>query len=273
MVAEETWKKVFAKKDEIDILKDKRWDKLHILIEARKSDDRIWQAAALGLTESVTRLDCAVAEFASLVEELRSIKKERATILFLAANAVENVHLALDEEIRAIGNSLERTPGWEKITLASRWAVRPSDILHAVNELQPAAVHFSGHGTEAGELVFEGREGKPSYVKAHTMVKAIAAACPYTRFCFFNACFSEIDAAAVVERLEAAVGMRTVIPDSAAIAFAKQFYSAIGFGKDLAAAMEEAQTALEIEGIEAGNTPVLHLKAGVNASDIVIAPL
>jgi hypothetical protein len=142
-----------------------------------------------------------------------------------------------------------------------------------VNELQPAAVHFSGHGTPSGELVFEGGDGKPSYVKARDMVNAIAAACPSTRFCFFNACFSDADAAAVVEKLDAAVGMRTVMPDPAAIAFAKQFYSAIGFGKSLADAMEEARALLRIEGIEAGDTPVLHLRAGADAKGIIIAPL
>jgi hypothetical protein len=272
IVAEETWKKAFAKIDEIATSKDERLGKLQALLHARGGDDRAWQSAALELAVAETQLDRATLELSGLVKDLRSLKKERATILFLAANAVENVHLALDEEIRAIGGALEKTPGWDKITLVSRWAVRPPDILQAVNELQPVVIHFSGHGTPKGELIFEGKEGSQFPVKAHAMVKAITAACPDTRFCYFNACFSDADAAAVVTRLEAAVGMRTAISDAAALAFARQFYSAVGFGKSLAVAMAEARAILEIEGIEEEDTPVLHLRPGTDAASIALIP-
>ncbi len=39
--------------------------------------------------------------------------------------------------------------------LESRWAVRTQDLLQALNEVKPRVVHFSGHGSEAEELILE----------------------------------------------------------------------------------------------------------------------
>ncbi len=35
----------------------------------------------------------------------------------------------------------------DSVELESRWAVRPSDLLQALNEAEPRVVHFSGHGS------------------------------------------------------------------------------------------------------------------------------
>ena len=46
-----------------------------------------------------------------------------------------------------------------------------------------------------------------------------------------NACYSETQARAIAEHIDAVVGMTTAVGDQAAINFAAAFYQALGFGR------------------------------------------
>ena len=99
---------------------------------------------------------------------------------------------------------------------------------------------------------------------------AVASASKKVRMIFFNACFSQKEAQAVVDKVEAAIGMNTEIGDEAAIVFAAQFYSSIGFGQNLQQAFDQAKAALLLKGIAEENTPVLYVRKGLLAQDIVM---
>lgn len=75
---------------------------------------------------------------------------------------------------------------------------------------------------------------------------------------------------AVVEHVDAAIGMNTSIGDDAARVFAAQFYSSIGFGLSLEKAFQQAKASLMLEGIDEEDTPELYVKDGLDASEIVI---
>jgi hypothetical protein len=64
--------------------------------------------------------------------------------------------------------------------------------------------------------------------------------------------------------------MNTSIGDEAARVFASSFYSAIGFGRSVLDAFNQAKTALMLEGIPEANTPVLFTREGINPEDIVL---
>ena len=74
----------------------------------------------------------------------------------------------------------------------------------------------------------------------------------------------------IVEQVDAAIGMNTSIGDEAALVFASQFYSSIGFGKDLKTAFNQAKAALMLEGIEEETTPELFVRNGLQAENIVL---
>ena len=74
----------------------------------------------------------------------------------------------------------------------------------------------------------------------------------------------------IVEHADAAIGMNTSIGDEAALVFASQFYSSIGFGKDLKTAFNQAKAALMLEGIEEETTPELFVRNGLQAENIVL---
>ena len=64
--------------------------------------------------------------------------------------------------------------------------------------------------------------------------------------------------------------MADTIGDDAARVFAAQFYSAIGFGKSVSIAFEQAKAALLLEGIREEETPELFLQEGVEAEDFIL---
>ena len=51
------------------------------------------------------------------------------------------------------------------------------------------------------------------------------------------------------DHVDVAIGMNTSIGDEAALVFASQFYSSIGFGKSIKTAFDQAKAALMLEGI------------------------
>ena len=198
--------------------------------------------------------------------EIAKLKKQanKIKVLFLSANAVDTGRLCLDEEVRSIQEMLRKSDYRDSIDFVTRWAARPMDLLQAINEVSPAIVHFSGHGTPTGELAFQAGDGKTKLVTPDAMAAAIAAAADSVRVVLFNACFSKFQAEAVVRYVDAAIGMKISIGDGAARIFSCQFYSAIGFGRSLSDAFKQATAALMLERTNEEDIPVLLTKPGVD---------
>src|SRR5690348_1663009 len=85
-------------------------------------------------------------------------------VLFLSANPAGTQPLALDEEIREITNKIRASEHREAVELISRWAVRPDDLLQALNEHKPHIVHFSGHGSPTEEILLLDNDRHPKPV-------------------------------------------------------------------------------------------------------------
>lgn len=177
------------------------------------------------------------------IERLKSLPRQ-ITVLFLAANPLTQMQLRLDEEARAIREQLRLSDFRDSIKFESRWAVRPSDILLAINECTPTIIHFSGHGASTGELVLQDANGSEKFVSIVAIAQILKTASEDIRFLFLNSCFSRVQAESAVSFIEGAIGMAETIGDEAARVFAAQFYSAIGFGKSVEVAFDQAKAAL-----------------------------
>lgn len=98
----------------------------------------------------------------------------------------------------------------------------------------------------------------------------INASSDEVRLVVFNNCFSSAIAKGVVKNIESAIGMNISIGDNAAIQFASQLYSSIGFGLSLERAFNQAIISLKLEGIAEDKTPQLYTNENFNASDIYL---
>ena len=205
----------------------------------------------------------------SEIDKLRNLP-ERITVLFLASNPLDQNQLRLDEEVRAIHEMIRKSEHRDAVLLESRWALRPQDLLQAINECNPHIVHFSGHGTDTDEIVFQDDSGRTKTVTKDALVQVMNACSGDLQLVFFNTCYSIGQAEAIVEHVQAAVGMNTSIGDRAARVFASQFYSAIGFGKSLAVAFEQGKAALMLENIPEEHTPELFVADDVDPGQLIL---
>ena len=207
---------------------------------------------------------------ATVPEDLIRALPPKITVLFLAASPVDQVQLRLDEEVRVISEKIRGAKHRDSVDLVSRWALRTGDLMQHLNEHQPHIVHFSGHGSDQDELVFHRDDGTTKLVTKEAISAAIAATADNIQLIVFNACYSKAQAQAVTQHVDAAIGMSTAIGDEAARVFSAQFYSALGFGKSIQRAFEQARAQLLLEGIPEEDTPELYVRDGMDADEIVL---
>lgn len=203
------------------------------------------------------------------IEQLKKIP-DTITVLFLESNPTDTQALRLDAECRAIQEMIRKSDYRDTIRFETRWAVRTSDLLQAINEVNPDSIHFSGHGAINRDLVFKNVNGQRKLVTKKAMAQTIMTLSDKVRLIFYNACFSAAQAEHIVEYVDATIGMNTSIGDEAALVFASQFYSSIGFGKNLKIAFNQAKVALMLEEIEEETTPELFVREGMQAENIIL---
>lgn len=201
--------------------------------------------------------------------QLRSLP-ERITVLFFAANPDDTPRLALDEEVRAITQTIRLSEHRDSVDLRTIWATRPMDLMQAINEHQPQVIHISSHGTATEEIVFTDDHGNSKSVSKEAITEILAATATNLRLVVFNACYSREQAQAVADNVEAAIGMNTTISDNAARTFAAQFYSAVGFGASIERSFKQARAALMAEGSPEEDTPELFVNSRFNGDEIVL---
>lgn len=185
-------------------------------------------------------------------------------VLFLAANPKGTKHLALDEEIREITRKIQLSEGRDILDVVSAWAVRPDDLLQSLNQYKPQIVHFSGHGSHAGEIILVDNNSDAKPVSPHALKALFTTLKDNIQIVVLNACYSRIQGEAINEVINYVIGMNKAIGDIAAIVFAASFYRALGFNRTIKEAFDQAKTALLLEGIPEENTPELLIRRGVS---------
>jgi len=223
---------------------------------------------------------------------------KKQTILFLAANPSGSDRLALDAEAHAIQAELERSEFRDRFELVTRWAAEPLDLLRELRKLKPTVVHFSGHGAPdaIGEprsgptpyrdivdepglnsggprhgLFFQGPDGRAQLVSTEALEKTFGAAGASVQLVVLNACYSEVQAKALLPHVGCVVGMSGAIRDDAARSFAIGFYGGLGERESVAKAYQQGCAAIHLEGLHESARPQLAVRADIDASGLVLA--
>ena len=186
-------------------------------------------------------------------------------ILILAANPLDSSRLRLDEELREIDAVLSRAKQRDRFDIRPQYATRPSDIQQALLDYNPQIVHFCGHGDGVQGLVFADDRGRSQFVKAQALANLFELFADQVKCVVLNACYSEVQAAAIVAHVDAVIGMNQPIGDKAAIRFAEGFYRGLGAGKDVEFAYKLGRNSVELQGIPEEHIPVLKRKTAAIA--------
>lgn len=218
-----------------------------------------------------------------LIKEIKKLKeaKNKINILFIASNpdiefidddgnTIQQQKLKLEKEAREIHESIQKSLKRDSISFETRWAARVTDLIQFINEVNPTILHFSGHGTSDGKLVFQDNNDQPKLLNMDTLIELINASSDNLRLVVLNNCYSSIISEKVIDNIEASIGMSNSIGDEAAIVFASQLYSSIGFGLSLEKAFQQAIVALKLYNISEDETPKLFVSDGIEANEIYL---
>lgn len=180
------------------------------------------------------------------------------SILFLAADPSDAVHLRIGKEFREIQEQLQLSKYRDRFRLKlPQLSVRPADISRALLATEPRIVHFSGHGASTGALCFENQQGQTHPVKPDALAELYKQFANQVDCVLLNACYSETQARAIAEHIKYVIGMNKAIGDEAAIAFAIGFYQALGAGRTIEDAFKLGCVQIRLQGILEHLTPVL----------------
>jgi WD40 repeat protein len=231
---------------------------------------------------------------------------ETIKVLLFAANPLGTAPLDLPREFREIDEEVRMSPHRAAVELILVPGARPVDLLRKLNEYRPQVVHLSGHG-EPDEIILESGDdeadhpgyarapmrstderdmksprpgpvasgptgdGQPLGVRKSALVDILRSGDEGSlRLVVLNACHTRSQAEALTGVVDCVVGMNRVIGDRAAIKFAASFYGALAFGKSVQKAFEQGIARLSAEGITEADTPELLVRAGVDASQVVL---
>jgi hypothetical protein len=183
-------------------------------------------------------------------------------ILFMTANPSDTSRIAVGEEHQEIDQRLRASDWRDRFVVVHAPEVRAGQLGQMLQRHRPTVVHFSGHGSEEGELLLPDATGRAMAVQPHTVAQLFAELAPEIgiRCVLLNACFSEVLAAAIAPHVDCVIGMRTALMDKAAIRFGGAFYEALGFGHDIPKAFRLACIDVQLAYPSLVELPRLHCR-------------
>jgi hypothetical protein len=165
--------------------------------------------------------------------------------------------LMLAEEVRAISQALRQAKYRDRFRLEQEHALQYADLHEALLRHQPDIVHFSGHGSDAGELLLQQPDGASHPIAGETLGELFRILKDNIRCVVLNACYSESQAQAIGEHIDAVVGMTNTIEDKAAVDFAAGFYTGIGYGRNLQTAFDLGRSRIQGVNLAEADKPRL----------------
>ena len=198
----------------------------------------------------------------TILQILSSDRTQTMTkILVLVASPVNVLRLRLEKEVRDIKEALRRANNRDQFKVEYSGAIRPDDLRRALLDIEPQIVHFSGHGAGDDGIVVEDENGKSKLVTTEALSSLFELCADHVECVLLNACYSEIQADAIVKHINYVIGMSQAIGDTAAIKFAMGFYDALGAGKSVEIAYKFGCNAIQLENIPEHLTPQLKRKS------------
>jgi PKD repeat protein len=200
---------------------------------------------------------------------------DKVNILFLAANPSNTPPLELIKEFNFIDEEIRKGKNDDFFQLQQKHAITSQQIQDTLLRFNPQILHFSGHGSDAGGLIFEDDQGQADEVSPAALAKlfGIINKNNNIRCVVLSACYSEKQAKAIAQHVDCVIGMRREVTDIAARKFGGSFYNALAHGQDVKAAFDHACLQLELEHTEEEKIPKIIVKRGIDPSQILFKPV
>jgi hypothetical protein len=199
-------------------------------------------------------------------------------ILFISANPSETTKLKVAEECNIIDSELRGSEYGRQFKLEQRHAVSLSDLSEYLQRFRPNIVHFSGHGSDEGELVFQNYEGTTENANPVALANLFRILNDSIqedekiKCVILNACYSDKEQArAIAKHVDCVIGISDEIKDESAIKFAAHFYQALGYGHSVKKAFELGCVQLGLEEDPDENIIKLEHRDNVDPAKVFLA--
>ena len=181
-------------------------------------------------------------------------------ILFLAANPDNADTLLAGDELRQIEAALQHT----RFEVIAKPAAHLGDLRSLLRQYKPQIVHFSGHGSAYGELMFVDDQGNSQSATVSALATLFKLFNEHLRCVVLNACYSDQQATAIAAEIDCVLGFEAAIRDDAARAFLRAFYSTLAAGESIAVAKAHGINEVELHYAGAVLPCQIGGRAGVN---------
>ena len=218
---------------------------------------------------------------------------DRVRILVVTANPLGSKPLQLDREVKMIAEALRRSRKRDNFHVEYRLAATPSDLRHALLDIEPHILHFSGHGAGDQGLLFVSDESAGNlyrsdsgevraqtekineirFVSAEPLAELLGLCDDHLECVLLNACYSDAQGNAIAAYIPITIGTRDQINDRVAMKFAEGFYDAVGAGKSYEKAFEWGKVAIKFDLANSEATKILILrKKGETTANVTPTP-
>lgn len=195
-------------------------------------------------------------------------RTQQMKITFLASNPLNSGRLAIDEEAREIEEKVRDARHRDLVDFKTHWSVRPQDLQRVLLEDEPAVVHFSGHGGGAVGIVFHSQDQDEEHLVGESALTDLFRVLKDDiRIVVLNACYSEVQAKAIVQEIDFVIGMSDSVGDVAARVFASAFYRGLAFGRSVQSSFDLGINELRLTGLgREDHIPQLLVRSGVDST-------
>jgi hypothetical protein len=207
--------------------------------------------------------------------ELR--KRKTLSVLYMFANPdpdpdPKKKYIRPDAEAKRVLEAIRGSKYRDNVRLEIRPAAGLQTVLDGLNDHAPQVVHFSGHGHSAGILADNGAIGAPATqdIPFQLLSDALAAVDRPPRVAVFNSCYSAAGRQKVLKSVPVMIGMSDSISDTAAVAFATQFYAALASGNSVRSAFNQGVIAVSMVSLDEKETAKLFERDGFDASSLTL---
>lgn len=206
--------------------------------------------------------------------ELR--KRKTLSVLYMFANPDPDPdpkkYIRTDAEAKRVLEAIRGSKYRDNVSLEIRPAAGLQTVLDGLNDHSPQVVHFSGHGHPAGIVADNGAIGVPAteHLPFELLSDALAAVDMPPRVAVFNSCYSAAGRQKVLKSVPVMIGMNESISDTAAVAFATQFYAALASGNSVRSAFNQGVIAVSMVSLDEKETARLFERDGFDASNLTL---
>lgn len=198
---------------------------------------------------------------------------EKIKILFLAASPAQTEFLDLATEADRIQDRLREAGRNDAFDLEQEWRVRLDELPRILLEHKPDIVHFSGHGSEASELLFEDMAGRADAGKQEPLADLFRILKGDIQLVVLNACYSEAQARQILPHTDCVIGTSAAIGDEAAIDFAGGLYRGIAFEQPIQTAFDLGRNEIAQQAVfdkDGHLVPQLLAREGIDPKTFII---